>query len=396
MTGWSSSTAASPSEARPARRRPGPAGLQLHRGQRRQARGADPHATVTRTTSAACRTSCAPSGASRSSARASRWARSGQARRAPDHRPRRAHRGRSRRGPAHRPVPTEFVRVTHSTPDCWRSRSTPPTAPWCTRATSSSTTRPSPAPRAATSRRSRAWVRMASCCCSRTPPTRGAAGVDQRAPGGPGAAQGPGDRAGPRHHHDVLLAHPPRAADPGGRVRRRPGRDAHRPVAHPQRRHRHEPRVPARAGTDPGEAEGPRRVPPRRAGHHLHRQPGRGARGAVADGAWEAPPAHPPAVRHDRLQLADRSGNELAVNDTINRIVRLGARFITSRTHPGIHVSGHGTSADLQWMLELIRPKFFAPIHGEPRHQRAHADLAIGLGCRPRPSSVWTTATCWR
>jgi len=72
-------------------------------------------------------------------------------------------------------------------------------------------------------------------------------------------------------------------------------------------------------------------------------------------------------------------GNELAVNDTINRIVRLGARFVTSGNSPGIHVSGHGTSADLQWMLQLIRPKYFAPVHGEPRHQRAHADLAMGL-----------------
>lgn len=73
-------------------------------------------------------------------------------------------------------------------------------------------------------------------------------------------------------------------------------------------------------------------------------------------------------------------GNELAVNDTINRLVRLGARFITSHEAPGIHVSGHGTSADLLLMLQLIRPTFFAPIHGEPRHMRAHADLAASVG----------------
>ncbi|MFN8109524.1 MAG: ribonuclease J [Thermoleophilia bacterium] len=73
-------------------------------------------------------------------------------------------------------------------------------------------------------------------------------------------------------------------------------------------------------------------------------------------------------------------GNELAVNDTINRVVRLGARFITAGSNPRIHVSGHGTSADLLWMLNLIRPRFFAPIHGEPRHLRAHADLAMSVG----------------
>lgn len=69
-------------------------------------------------------------------------------------------------------------------------------------------------------------------------------------------------------------------------------------------------------------------------------------------------------------------GNELAVNDTINRLVRLGANFITGHSDPRIHVSGHGTSADLLWMLQLLRPRFFAPIHGEARHQRAHAELA--------------------
>ena len=73
-------------------------------------------------------------------------------------------------------------------------------------------------------------------------------------------------------------------------------------------------------------------------------------------------------------------GNELAVNDTINRLVRIGAHVITSKSDPRIHVSGHGTSGDLLWMMQLLRPKFFAPIHGERRHQRAHGDLARALG----------------
>lgn len=73
-------------------------------------------------------------------------------------------------------------------------------------------------------------------------------------------------------------------------------------------------------------------------------------------------------------------GNELAVNDTINRLTRIGATVITSKSDPRIHVSGHGTSGDLLWMLQLLRPRFFAPIHGERRHQRAHADLAESVG----------------
>jgi ribonuclease J len=73
-------------------------------------------------------------------------------------------------------------------------------------------------------------------------------------------------------------------------------------------------------------------------------------------------------------------GNELAVNEIINRIVRIGARVITEESNPGVHVSGHGSAADLMLMLQLVRPRFFAPIHGEARHQRAHADLAMANG----------------
>ncbi len=87
----------------------------------------------------------------------------------------------------------------------------------------------------------------------------------------------------------------------------------------------------------------------------------------------------------DTIVFSSRTvpGNELAVNDTINRLVRIGASFITPSSHPGIHVSGHGTSADLMWMLQLLRPRFMAPIHGEARHQRAHKALAVQSGVAP-------------
>ncbi len=73
-------------------------------------------------------------------------------------------------------------------------------------------------------------------------------------------------------------------------------------------------------------------------------------------------------------------GNELAVNETINRLRQVGARVITQEDDPRIHVSGHGRADDLTWMLELVRPRYFAPIHGEFRHQRAHRELAVGVG----------------
>lgn len=73
-------------------------------------------------------------------------------------------------------------------------------------------------------------------------------------------------------------------------------------------------------------------------------------------------------------------GNELAVNEIVNRLVRAEADFITERQNPKVHVSGHGSASDLLLMLELLRPDVFAPIHGEARHQRAHSELAQALG----------------
>jgi ribonuclease J len=73
-------------------------------------------------------------------------------------------------------------------------------------------------------------------------------------------------------------------------------------------------------------------------------------------------------------------GNELAVNEIVNRLVRADAHFITERQNPKVHVSGHGSASDLLLMLELLRPDVFAPVHGEARHQRAHADLARAVG----------------
>jgi len=93
---------------------------------------------------------------------------------------------------------------------------------------------------------------------------------------------------------------------------------------------------------------------------------------------------------HNQVQIASDDtvlyssstvpGNELAVNEILNRLVRADATFITERQNPRVHVSGHGSARDLLLMLELLRPRFFAPIHGEPRHQRAHAQLAGALG----------------
>ncbi|MDQ6748718.1 MAG: ribonuclease J, partial [Candidatus Dormibacteraeota bacterium] len=74
-------------------------------------------------------------------------------------------------------------------------------------------------------------------------------------------------------------------------------------------------------------------------------------------------------------------GNEALVHRTINNLYRHGATVYYS-TRNRVHVSGHASAADLRIVLNLVRPKFFVPIHGEDRHLAHHVMLAqdIGLG----------------
>ena len=72
-------------------------------------------------------------------------------------------------------------------------------------------------------------------------------------------------------------------------------------------------------------------------------------------------------------------GNEKVVAKTIDNLLRLGANVIYSRSD-GIHVSGHASREELKLMHNLIKPKFFIPVHGELHHLFAHAQLAEELG----------------
>jgi ribonuclease J len=68
-------------------------------------------------------------------------------------------------------------------------------------------------------------------------------------------------------------------------------------------------------------------------------------------------------------------GNETAVGRVINGLTRLGARVV----HKGsalVHTSGHADSGELLYVLNLVKPRNFMPVHGEWRHLRAHARLA--------------------
>ncbi|WP_346354271.1 ribonuclease J [Azotosporobacter soli] len=72
-------------------------------------------------------------------------------------------------------------------------------------------------------------------------------------------------------------------------------------------------------------------------------------------------------------------GNEKLVSRTVDHLLRLGAEVIYEKTS-GIHVSGHASQEELKLMHNLVRPKFFMPVHGEYRHLIKHAKLAQQMG----------------
>jgi ribonuclease J len=72
-------------------------------------------------------------------------------------------------------------------------------------------------------------------------------------------------------------------------------------------------------------------------------------------------------------------GNETAVYRVINDLIRLGAR-VAHRGNALVHVSGHAPAGELLYVLNLVKPRNFMPVHGEWRHLRAHARLAALTG----------------
>ncbi|HLH40530.1 MAG TPA: ribonuclease J [Bryobacteraceae bacterium] len=83
----------------------------------------------------------------------------------------------------------------------------------------------------------------------------------------------------------------------------------------------------------------------------------------------------------DTVALSARiiPGNEKAIYRMMNHLARRGADVIYGSTNPPIHVSGHGSSEELRLVLNLVRPKYFVPIHGEYRQLAKHAQLAQHL-----------------
>jgi ribonuclease J len=85
--------------------------------------------------------------------------------------------------------------------------------------------------------------------------------------------------------------------------------------------------------------------------------------------------------RGDIVALSSRiiPGNEKAIYRMINHLARRGADVVYGSMVPPIHVSGHGSAEELRLVLNLVRPRFFVPIHGEYRQLARHAQLAQHL-----------------
>ncbi|MFQ5826634.1 MAG: ribonuclease J [Dehalococcoidia bacterium] len=80
-------------------------------------------------------------------------------------------------------------------------------------------------------------------------------------------------------------------------------------------------------------------------------------------------------------------GNESLINRTVDSLFRQGAQVFYNRLAQ-VHVHGHGSQEELKLLLNMVRPRFFIPIHGEYRHLCLHAQLARSMGVQENNAFV--------
>jgi ribonuclease J len=92
---------------------------------------------------------------------------------------------------------------------------------------------------------------------------------------------------------------------------------------------------------------------------------------------------HVSLAKDDLVIFSSRTipGNEKAVANVVNGLVRQDIHVLTDRTHL-VHVSGHPRVDEITELYKLIKPKALIPVHGEPYHMQAHAELGQKLGIK--------------
>ena len=87
-------------------------------------------------------------------------------------------------------------------------------------------------------------------------------------------------------------------------------------------------------------------------------------------------------------------GNERAIFRMINHFFRRGAHVVYERTAP-VHASGHAFREEMKSLVNIVRPRYFIPIHGEMRHLTAHRDLAIEMGLPQANATLLENGRAW-
>lgn len=96
---------------------------------------------------------------------------------------------------------------------------------------------------------------------------------------------------------------------------------------------------------------------------------------AMADHRWVSIQAGDTVI----ISATPIPGNEKLVARTVDLLFRQGAEVIYEKT-TGVHVSGHASQEELKILINLVRPRYFIPVHGEYRHLMRHARIAESLG----------------
>ena len=98
-------------------------------------------------------------------------------------------------------------------------------------------------------------------------------------------------------------------------------------------------------------------------------------------------------AEHDKISLSDSDlvvisattipGNEKLVTKIVNELLKKGVTLLNDAA-ADVHVPGHACQEELKILQSLIKPQYFIPIHGEYRHLKSHADLALEMGMDPK------------